>query len=369
MTKRIFNFSAGPATLPWELLTRAQEECWNYNNEGMSIMEMSHRSKTFEEVHAHAKQGLIDLLNIPDNYDVLFLQGGASLQFSMVPMNLKQDEKPIDVINTGVWTKKAIKEIKKESECRIIASSEDDNFLSLPSITSDIIDPNSALTYMCSNNTIYGTQFKSFPDTGASPLVADMSSDILSRALDINQFGLIFAGAQKNIGPSGVTIVIIRKDLAERASEQLPSMLQYRSFIKTDSMYNTIPTFGVYMVGLMTDWLKDQGGINAIEERNQKKAKLLYDAIDESDYYHCPVERSARSDMNVVFKIKAGESYEKQFVEEANKQGLSGLKGHRSIGGLRASIYNAHPEEGIRALIDFMKVFEKNVLTKQAVSA
>jgi len=361
MTKRVYNFSAGPATLPESVLEKAQAELLNFNNEGMSVMEMSHRSKTFEAVLEKAKDGIKRELAVPDNYEILFLQGGASLQFSMTAMNLKQESKKIALINSGSWTQKAVKEIKRESDLDIIACTKEKNFLELPDISTVAIDQNNtSLVYMCSNNTIFGTQFNEFPDTGDVPLVADMSSDILSRPIDVSQFGIIFAGAQKNIGPSGITLVIIRKDLIERASEQLPSMLQYRSFASTNSMYNTIPTFPVYIVSLVTDWIKEQGGLQAVADNNQRKAQRLYDAIEESDFYYSPIENKAdRSLMNVVFRIKGGEELEKTFVKEATENNLNGLKGHRSVGGLRASIYNAHPNEGVDALVDFMKSFEK----------
>jgi phosphoserine aminotransferase len=361
MTKRVFNFSAGPATLPESVLLKAQQEFLNYNNEGMSLIEMSHRSKTFEAVLAHAKAGVKRLLNVPDNYEILFLQGGASLQFSMTAMNLKQDGKKVLLINSGEWTKKALKEIKKETDVEVIASSEEQNFLELPSLKNIKIDQEStSFVYMCSNNTIFGTQATEFPDTGNVPLVCDMSSDIMSRPVDVSRFGLIFAGAQKNIGPAGITLVIIRKDLAERASHNLASMLQYRSFISTDSMYNTIPTFPVYILSMVMDWMQDQGGVSAIEKRNQEKAAILYKAINTGDFYYSPIQNQAdRSLMNVVFRIKAGEDLEKIFVQEATAAGLDGLKGHRSVGGLRASIYNAHPVEGVQALVNFMSNFEK----------
>lgn len=357
MNNRIFNFSAGPATMPDEVLNQVQSELSNFNNLGMSIIEMSHRTKPFMAVIEKAKQNIIKLLSIPDNYDVLFLQGGASLQFSMTAKNLCQPNKPIKAINTGVWTKKAIKELKKEAPVDIVATSEDKNFTYLPDL-SQCDFSNSSLTYMCSNNTIYGTQFNTFPDTGDSPLVVDMSSDILSRRLDINQFGLIFAGAQKNIGPSGITIVIIRKDLADRVDSEIPSMLQYKNFIESDSLYNTIPTFPVYFISLVTSWLLEKGGLEAIETHNQTKADLLYNYIERDDYYYSPVNPSDRSLMNVVFRIKPGEDVEKKFVQEATLAGLDGLKGHRSVGGLRASLYNAMSYEGVEKLVDFMETFK-----------
>lgn len=360
MKDRIINFSAGPAVLPEEVLKTAQAELLNFNGTGMSIMEMSHRSKPFEDVLAQAEQNFRDLYGIPEDYAVLFLQGGASLQFSMVPMNLYQQGKPVDVFNTGIWSQKAIQELAKVGEYHIVASSEETNFDRIPSVGSDIVSPNASYAYICSNNTIFGTQWKQFPKTGKVPLVADMSSDIMSKKINVRDFGLIFAGAQKNLGPSGVTIVIIRKDLAEKADKKLPVMLQYKTHIENTSLYNTPPTFGIYIVGLVLKWIKGQGGLAAIEKQNRLKAARLYDAIDGNPFYYCPVSEDSRSDMNVVFRITGNdEALEKQFVTESEKAGLSGLKGHRSVGGLRASIYNAMPEKGIDQLVDFMATFSK----------
>ena len=369
MSKRIFNFSAGPATLPLHVLEKAQQELLNFQDQGMSIMEMSHRSKIFEAVLDNAKSGIKDLLSVPDTHDILFLQGGASLQFSMVPLNIAQEGKKVSLINTGIWSKKALKEIKKQSECDVVASSEDKNFSYIPTINDDQIDQNASFLYMCSNNTIFGTQFKQFPNTNTVPLVADMSSDILSRKLDVSKFGIIFAGSQKNIGPAGVTIVIIRKDLLDRSPDNLPSMLNYNSFVESNSLYNTIPTFGIYIISSVIDWIKQQGGLDAIEKNNDTKASMLYDAIDSSDYYYCPVDKKDRSLMNVVFRLNDTEEKEKEFFQQAENQGLSGLKGHRSVGGLRASIYNAHPKEGVEALINFMKTFQATNQSKSQVMA
>ena len=359
MNNRIYNFSAGPATMPIDVLQNVQNEFTNYQQQGMSIIEMSHRSSTFKQVLERAKQGIITLLNIPDDYDVLFIQGGASLQFSMSALNLVHNNLPVKVINTGVWTKKAIKEIKKETQCDIIASSEDKNFNYIPNLEQCNFD-NASYVYLCSNNTIFGTQYTSFPDTKETPLVADMSSDILSRPLDISKFGLIFAGAQKNIGPSGVAIVIIKKELVKRCDTSIPSMLQYQSYIDSDSLYNTAPTFAIYMISLIVDQLQQLGGISYIQTLNEKKAALLYDFIDNSDFYYCPTNPADRSKMNVVFRIHKGEDSEKEFVSQASAAKLDGLKGHRLVGGLRASIYNAMPMEGVEALISFMKTFEQS---------
>lgn len=354
--KRIHNFSAGPAALPLEVLEKAQRELVDFKSAGMSVMEMSHRSKEFSGVIESAEARARRLLNISDDYDVLFLQGGASLQFSMVPMNLCLPGKAVDVVNTGSWTKKAIKELKKVGEANIIASSEDKNFSYIPSLDQLNFNTDASYAYITSNNTIAGTQWKTFPKT-PTPLVADMSSDIVSRKINVNDFGVIFAGAQKNIGPSGVTLVIIRKDLLERANESLPTMLQYKVHAENNSLYNTPPTFGIYMIDLVFEWLEEKGGLDAIEAINVQKAKRLYDAFD-GEFYTCPVADDSRSDMNVVFRIQNNEELEAQFVKEATAAGLSGLKGHRSVGGLRASIYNACPEESVDALISFMKDFE-----------
>lgn len=359
MSNRIFNFSAGPAVLPEPVLAQARDEMLNYQGSGMSVMEMSHRSGQFEAIRDHAEAGLRRALNIPADYEVLFLQGGASLQFSMAPMNLYLEGNPVDVIHTGAWTKKAIVELEKVAACTLAASTEAKNFTRLPRPEEIVLDENASYVHLCSNNTIFGTQWQAFPDTGEVPLVADMSSDILSRPLDVSKFGLIFAGAQKNIGPSGVTVVILRRELAERASKDLPTMLQYRTHISKKSMFNTPPTFAIYMVGLVLDWIEQQGGVAGIEQRNRQKAKLLYDTIDASDFYSCPVAVEDRSLMNVIVRVQNGnEALEKTFVSEATAAGLSTLKGHRSVGGLRASIYNAMPLEGVQALVQFMQAFE-----------
>jgi len=354
--KRTHNFSAGPAALPLEVLEKAQRELVDFQSAGMSVMEMSHRSKEFSGVIESAEARARRLLNISDEYAVLFLQGGASLQFSMIPMNLCLPGKSVDVVNTGSWTKKAIKELNKIGESNIIASSEDKNFSYIPSLDQLNFNADASYSYITSNNTIAGTQWKEFPKT-PTPLVADMSSDIVSRKINVNDFGIIFAGAQKNIGPSGVTLVIIRKDLLERADAALPTMLQYRTHVDNKSLYNTPPTFGIYMIDLVFEWLEAKGGLDAIEAINIQKAKRLYDAFD-GEFYICPVAEGSRSDMNVVFRIQNNEELEAQFVKEATAAGLSGLKGHRSVGGLRASIYNACPEESVDALISFMKDFE-----------
>ncbi|MBE7470204.1 MAG: 3-phosphoserine/phosphohydroxythreonine transaminase [Anaerolineae bacterium] len=360
MSDRIFNFSAGPAVMPEPVLERARDEMLNFQDSGMSVMEMSHRSPEFEGILARTERGLRQAMGIPDDYAVLFLQGGASLQFSMVPMNLYLPGRPIDVLHTGAWTEKAIEEIKKVAECRLAASTEAEKFRRLPRPDEIEFNPDASYVHICSNNTIFGTQWRSFPDTGGVPLVADMSSDILSRPVDVSKFGLIFAGAQKNIGPAGVTLVVMRKELAERAPASTPTMLKYATHIKNNSLYNTPPTFGIYMIGLVMDWIEAEGGVVAIEERNEAKAKLLYGTIDATGFYTGTVEKQDRSYMNVNFRIQgSNEELEKKFAKEAEAAGLSGLKGHRSVGGLRASIYNAMPLEGVQTLVDFMREFER----------
>lgn len=358
MTRRIFNFNAGPAALPQAVLERAREELLDYRGTGMSVMEMSHRSREFEEILASAEHGLRRHLAVPDDYAVIFLQGGGSLQFAMAPMNLCLPGKSADVLHTGAWTGKAIAEIKKVAACRLAASTEAQKFTRLPRAEEMEWNPEASFVYLCSNNTIEGTQWQSFPEAPA-PLVADMSSDILSRHVEVSRFGLIFAGAQKNLGLSGVTVVIIRRDLAERADKSLPTLLQYRTHIKERSLYHTPPTFAIYLAGLMLEWVESEGGIAAIERRNEAKAKALYDALDASGFYSCPVEKRDRSRMNVVFRMTGGqEELEKKLVAEAAAAGLVGLEGHRSVGGLRASLYNAVTLEAGEALAALLREFE-----------
>ncbi len=357
MGKRIHNFNAGPAVLPLSVLEEAQRDLLNFKDTGMSVMEMSHRSKEFEAVIQAAKADMIELMGIPETHEVLFLQGGASLQFGMIPLNLAQG-KPVDVVSTGTWTKKAISDIKKLTECRIVASSESSNFDHIPAVTPDKIGKDAAYFYITTNNTIAGTQWHQFPNTGEVPLVADMSSDIMSRPIDVSQFGLIFAGAQKNLGPSGVTVVIIRKDLMNRVDEKVPTMLQYKIHAENDSLYNTPPTFGIYLLGLVLKWMKANGGLSAIQALNEKKAKLIYDVIDNSRIYKTPVQKESRSLMNIVFRVNNDEALESQFLKGAEAANLVGLKGHRSVGGMRASVYNACPLESVEALVAYMKAFE-----------
>jgi phosphoserine aminotransferase len=357
---RAFNFNAGPAALPLPVLERVREELLDYRGTGMSVMEMSHRSGEFEEIMARAEQNLRRLMAIPEEYAVIFLQGGGSMQFSMIPANLCVAGKPVDVLHTGAWTSKAIGELKKGTPYRLAASTEAQKFMRIPRREEVQLVPDASYAYMCTNNTIEGTQWRATPETGDVPLVADMSSDIASRRVDVRRFGLIFAGAQKNLGPSGATIVIMRRDLAERADKNLPTLLQYRTHIKEKSLYHTPPTFAVYVCGLVLEWIEAQGGISAVEKRNEAKAQLLYDAIDASPLYFCPVEKDSRSRMNVVFRLAGGdEETEKRFVAQASAAGMVGVAGHRSVGGMRVSLYNAVTLEAVETLVDFMRHFER----------
>ncbi len=350
------NFYAGPAILPAAVLEKAKAELTDLNGIGLSVMEISHRSKDFDAIITAAEDNFKKLLNIPDNYHVLFLQGGASQQFGVIPMNLLQGG-TADYINTGAWAKKAIKEGKLFGTVNIAASSEDKDFSYIPKKFD--FNPDSKYVHLTSNETIGGVQFTSFPETGTVPLIADMSSDIMSRKLDMSKFGLIYAGAQKNIGPSGVTLVIIRDDLVEKSADGLTTMLSYKTHAEKKSLYNTPPSFGIYLIKLVTDWLIDLGGIDAIEKINEKKASLIYNKLDSGDFYNGTAAKEDRSKMNVTFRLKS-EELEKKFIEEATAAGLIGLKGHRSVGGCRASIYNALPLESVQALVTFMDEFEKN---------
>ncbi len=356
-TERVYNFSAGPSMLPLEVMERAAEQLTNYNGCGMSVMEMSHRSTEFEEILHSAENNLREIMNIPENYKVLFLQGGGTLQFSMVPINLLRNSKKADYIVTGAWAKKAAEEAVKFGDIKVIASSEESNFTYIPEVKKEEFRSDADYVHITLNNTIYGTRFSYVPDTGDIPLVADLSSCILSDEVDVSKFGLIYAGAQKNIGPAGVVIVIIREDLLGFAPKSTPIYLDYNIHAKNDSMYNTPPTFGIYIAGEVFKHIKDLGGVPAMEKINREKAKKLYDYIDGSKLYKCPVEVKDRSLMNVVF-ITGDEALDKKFTSESKKAGLHNLGGHRSIGGMRASIYNAMPMAGVDALIDFMKKFE-----------
>lgn len=356
--KRAYNFNAGPAALPLEVLTEAQAELVNFNDTGMSVMELSHRSKDYEAVHNAAGERLRKLLQVPDSHDILFVQGGATLQFSMVPMNLLLEGKVANYILTGSWSEKALDEAVKVGKTKVGGTSKDKKYSYIPALEDLEIIGDEAYVHITSNNTIYGTQWFNFPDTKGVPLVCDMSSDILSRPIDVSQFGLIYAGAQKNLGPSGVTVVIIRKDLLERSNDNLPIMLNYNTHASKNSMYNTPPTFAIYLLGKVLAWVEQQGGVAAIEKQNQLKAQILYDAIDESNgFYKGHAAKDSRSLMNVTFNL-ASEELEKKFLAEAREQGFVGINGHRSIGGCRASIYNAVPIESCEALRDFMLAFK-----------
>ena len=354
---RVYNFSAGPAVLPEEVLKKAAGEMLEYGSTGMSVMEMSHRSEPYMNIQREAERLLRKLMNIPENYSVLFLQGGASLQFTMIPMNIMTVNRKCDVIHTGTWTDKAIKEAKKFGQVNIVASSEERNFTYIPSFDGIKFNTDADYVHICCNNTICGTKYAGTPDTGNVPLVADMSSCILSEPCNVAEYGLIFAGAQKNIGPAGLTIVIIRKDLLQRAGNGLPTMLDYRTHADSESLFNTPPTYAIYMSKLVFEWLDSIGGVDEIYRRNREKAGLLYDFIDNSKLFRGNVDREFRSLMNVTFSTGSKE-LDTQFTREAAKNSLVNLAGHKSAGGLRASIYNAMPLDGVKALISFMKKFE-----------
>ena len=355
---RVYNFSAGPAQLPVSVLERAQEELLSYQEKGMSVMEMSHRSSDFKKIIERTEELIRELMEIPETYRVLFIQGGASLQFSMVPLNLLKDGGHAYYVNTGSWSKKALSEAKKIGEAKILASSDDQNFTYIPELDLQQINEQTDYVHITTNNTIEGTRFTKFPNTGHVPLVADASSNILSEQWDVSKFGLIYAGAQKNLGISGLTIVIIREDLIGHAKADVPTMLNYETYAKNNSLYNTPPTFAIYITMLLMEWLKEQGGVAAIEERNKEKANLLYKAIEDSKLFYSNVKREDRSLMNIPFMTDSDE-LNKLFVKEAEQEGLHQLKGHRSVGGMRASIYNAMPIEGVKALVDFMNEFER----------
>jgi len=360
MTKRIFNFSAGPAVLPEPVLRKAQEAVWDVAGSGIGIMEHSHRGKVFDRVRDEAEQACRDLAGISDNYRVLFLQGGASLQFSMVPMNLLPADRTADYLLTGVWAQKAVKEARVlGAKVHIAATGESTNFDRIPHDAEIKYSERPAYVHLTTNNTIYGTQWSSEPAVPAGvPLVADTSSDMYSRPIDVSKYGLIYAGAQKNLGPSGVVLVIIRDDLVEAGPKTLPTMLQYRTHSAEKSLYNTPPTFGIYVMGEVFKWIQGQGGLAAMAEHNESKARLLYDFIDQSDFFRGTAQPDSRSRMNVCFRAPT-EELEGRFISEATKRGLDGLKGHRNAGGMRASIYNACPRAGVEALVAFMKEFER----------
>lgn len=355
---RIFNFSAGPATLPQAVLEQARDELVNWRGSGMSVMEMSHRGKEYMSIHAEAEADLRELLGIPANYKVLFLQGGASAQFAMVPMNLLRGKTSADYLNTGEWSKKAIKEAKKFTDVNIVASSEDKKFTYAPAQDAWQLDPNAAYVHYTPNETIGGVEIFWTPETGNVPLVADMSSNILSRPIDVSKFGLIYAGAQKNIGPAGLTIVIVREDLLGETLKGTPTMFDYKIAADNDSMYNTPPTFAIYIAGLVFKWLRAKGGLATMEKENIAKAALLYDFLDTSEFFISPVARENRSRMNVPFTLK-NTDLDEEFLKRAKARGMIQLKGHRSVGGMRASIYNAMPIEGVKTLVELMREFEK----------
>ena len=355
---KVYNFSAGPAVLPAEVLERARDELVDWHGSSMSVMEMSHRGKEFMSIAKKAEADLRELMKIPDNYKVLFLQGGASSQFAMAPINLLRGKNKADYIWTGAWGKKAIAEAKRYCDVNVAASSEAEKFTTIPDPADWSLDSEAAYVHYTPNETIGGVEFHWIPDVGDVPLVADMSSTILSRPLDVSQYGVIYAGAQKNIGPAGLTVVIVRDDLIGQPVENQPVMFDYATHANNDSMYNTPPTYGWYLAGLVFEWLKEKGGLEAISMINHRKASALYKTIDTSDFYSNPVDPDCRSWMNVPFTL-ADPELDTTFLEEAKQEGLVSLKGHRSVGGMRASIYNAMPEEGVAALIDFMGEFEK----------
>ncbi len=359
MTERIHNFSAGPAVLPVPVLEEAQRDMLSLPGVGMSVMEISHRSKTFDEISARAESGLRELMAIPENYHVLFLQGGASLQFSMIPMNLLPSGGGADYIITGSWGKKALKEAKRAGTINVAATMADGGFTRVPANDELKLDQNAAYVHLTTNETIEGVEWKHEPEVGNVPLVADASSDILSHPIPVAKYALIYAGAQKNMGPSGVTLVIIRDDLLKKIPDGLHTMLDYRTHVENKSLYNTPNTWGIYIISLVCKWLKDKGGLTAMQRENEEKAKLIYDAVDSTSFYRGHADADARSIMNVTFRLPT-EGLEKKFTSEATAQGLDGLKGHRSVGGIRASIYNAFPKEGVEALVAFMKAFEAN---------
>jgi len=353
---RVFNFSAGPAALPESVLRQAADEMLDWKGSGMSVMEMSHRGKEYMSIHAQAEADLRELLAIPANYKVLFLQGGAIGQNAIVPMNMLRGKTSADYINTGEWAKKSIKEAKNYCKVNVAATAEDTGFTSVPKQSTWKLDPNAAYVHICSNETIGGVEYHWVPDTGAVPLIADMSSNILSQPIDVSKYGLIYAGAQKNIGPAGLTIVIVREDLLGNALPITPSAFDYKQQADNDSMLNTPPTYAIYIAGLVFQWLKAQGGLKAMETHNRSKAALLYDYLDSSSFYSNNIAKDDRSLMNVPFKLK-NESLDDAFLKGAQARKLMQLKGHRSVGGMRASIYNAMPVEGVKALVDYMKEF------------
>ena len=354
---RVYNFSAGPAMLPEEVLKRAADEMLEYGTSGQSVMEMSHRSKEYQAIIDSVEAGLREVMSIPDNYKVLFLQGGASSQFAMIPLNLMNKNHKADFVITGQWANKAYQEASRYGKCNVIASSKDKTFSYIPELDKSKFDPEADYFHICYNNTIYGTRFNELPETGDVPLVADMSSCILSEPVDVSKFGLIYAGAQKNMGPAGITVVIIREDLIGNAMEMTPTMFNYKIHADNGSMYNTPPTYGIYILGLVLGWIKEMGGLTEMEKRNKRKAEPLYSFLDSSKLFKATVQGKDRSLMNVPF-VTGNEELDAKFVSEAKKAGLINIKGHRTVGGMRASIYNAMPYEGVEKLVEFMRKFE-----------
>ncbi len=359
MAKRVYNFSAGPGMLPEAVLKKAADEMLDYQGSGMSVMEMSHRSKVYQSIIDGAEKAIRDLMNIPANYKVLFLQGGASTQFAMIPLNLLKKSNKADYVNTGEWASKAIAEAKRYGDIKVVASSEPEVFNHLPALDPKEFRPDADYFHMTTNNTIFGTSWKKYPDTKGVPLVVDMSSDILSKVVDINQFALVYAGAQKNMGPAGVTVVIIRDDMIDFSKPETPTMLKYKTHVDGASMYNTPPCFAVYMVKLVCEHVLSLGGVPAMQKINEKKAALLYEVLDNSKLFKCHVQKKEdRSLMNIPFRTSS-EDLDKKFLKEAAEEGLTTLSGHRKTGGMRASIYNAMPLEGVQKLVEFIKKFEK----------
>ncbi len=358
---RVINFSAGPATLPVSALEFAQQEFLDHEGTGMSLIEHSHRGTAYAKVHAETKALFRELLDIPDTHEVLFMQGGATGQFALAPMNLRGPGQSADYIMTGTWSKKALAEARVTGQARPCGTGEvDGKYVRVPKPDELDLDPKAAFVHITSNNTIMGTQFHSFPDTGDVPMVADMSSDILWRPIDVSKFGLIYAGAQKNLGPAGITILIIRKDLAERSPDTIPNIFRYKTILEGDSLQNTIPTFPVYMVRNVLRWVKDQGGAAAMEKRNREKAAMIYGMIDgDSDFFHCPVEVDSRSVMNPVFRLPT-EELEKKMIADAAEAGMVGIKGHRSVGGIRTSMYNAMDPSSVAKFVEFAQAFAAN---------
>lgn len=354
---RVYNFSAGPSMLPEEVLVKAQKEMVEYGVSGMSVMEMSHRSKDYDEIIKGAEALVRELMNVPDNYKVLFLQGGGSSQFTMIPMNLGNKNKKCDIVITGQWAKKAAAEAERYISVNKVASSADKTFSYIPKLDKSTFSKDADYFYICMNNTIYGTKFNELPETGDVPLVADISSMVMSEEIDVSKFGLLFAGAQKNLGPAGVTLVIVREDLIGNQMDITPTMFNYQIHADNDSLYNTPPTYGIYVLKLVLEWIKEKGGVSAIQKINEQKAKILYDFLDSSELFKGTVVKEDRSLMNIPF-VTGNEELDAKFVKEAKAAGFVNLKGHRTVGGMRASIYNAMPVEGVSKLVEFMKKFE-----------